>query len=101
MHDRFRAAGAPASQQLVAVGVEETDTLERNPEPRAEYLRERRGVALSVIQRPGDDDNRTVSFEADAAHFLAGRRGDFEKVAHPEAAHLSALAALAFAPREA
>ena len=67
----------------------------------AQHLRERRGVALPVIERAGDDGDGAVGLEADAAHFLARRRGDFEKAADAEPAHLAALAALALAAREA
>src|SRR5262249_42182244 len=101
VHDRFRAAGAAARQQLVAVSLQETDTVERNPELFAQHLREWRRVTLPVIERAGDDSDRAVGFEADAAHLLAGRRGDFEKVAEAQPTHLSALTASAFAAPEA
>ena len=52
--DRARAAGAAAEQQLVAVALQEADALERNAEPAHQHLRERRGVALAVIERAGD-----------------------------------------------
>src|SRR5215813_2792761 len=99
MHDRFRAAGAASRQELVAVALQQTDAVERNAEPVGEHLREWRRMSLPVIERASDDG--AVGFEADAAHFLAGRGGDLEKVSDAEPAHLSAFAALAFAAREA
>src|SRR4051794_32709588 len=97
VHDRFRAAGAAAREQLVAVALEEADAFKRNPEFVAQDLREGGGMTLSVIERAGDDGDRAIGFEADAAHLLARRRGDFEEAANPKPAHLSAFAALAFA----
>ena len=46
-----------------------------------QHLRERRRVALAVVERAGDDGDGAVGLEADAAHLLVGRRGDFEIVA--------------------
>ena len=70
VHDRFRAAGAAAGEQLVAVALQQADALERNAELLAQHLRERRGVALAVIERAGDDGDGAVGLEADAAHLL-------------------------------
>src|SRR5262249_57236124 len=84
-----------------AVVLQQADALERNAEPLAQHLRERRGVPLAIIERAGDDGDGAVGFETDAAHLLARRRRDFEKAAHAEPAHLAALAALAFAAPEA
>src|SRR5262249_58295157 len=92
--------GAAAGEQLVAVGLQQAYALERNPELLAQHLRERRGVPLAIIERAGDDGDGAVGFETDAAHLLARGRRDFKKAAHAEPAHLSALAALAFAPRQ-
>src|SRR5947208_10930119 len=97
VHDRFRAAGAASRQELVAVSLQQTDALERNAEPLAEYLRERRRVTLPVIERAGDDGDAAVRFEPDASHFLARRCRHLEKASDAESAHLCALAALAFA----
>src|SRR4051794_7560981 len=97
VHDRFRAAGAAAREQLVAVALEEADAFKRDAEFVGQDLREGRGMTLSIIERAGDDGDRTVGFEADAAHLLARWRGDFEEAANPKPAHLSAFAALAFA----
>src|SRR5713101_873641 len=101
VHDRFRAAGAAADEQLVAVTLQEADALEWDAELFAQHLREWRGVALAVIERAGDDGDGAVGFEADAAHLLRWRRGHFEKAADAEPAHFSALSALALSAREA
>src|SRR5262249_54014913 len=101
VHDRFRTAGAAAGEQLVAVALQQADALERNAELFAQHLRERCGVTLAVIPRARDDGDGAGGFETDAAHLLARWRRDFEKAADTEPAHLSALAALAFAAREA
>ncbi len=53
MHDRFRAAGAAAHGELVAVALQQRDFLERNAEPVAQDLRERRGMAHAEIERAG------------------------------------------------
>src|SRR5262249_57885347 len=94
------AAGARPRPELVAVGLQQTDAVERNAEPVGEHLREWRRMSLPVIERASDDGDGAVGFEADAAHFLAGRGGDLEKASDAEPAHLSAFAALAFAARE-
>ena len=46
----------------------ELDALERHAELLDQHLRERRGVALAVIERAGDDGDGAVVVEADAAH---------------------------------
>ena len=38
----------------------------------AQHLRERRGVALAVVERAGEDRHAAVGLEADAAHLLVG-----------------------------
>src|SRR5919201_4227035 len=101
VHDRFRTAGAAARQKLVAVALQETDALERDAEPLAQHLRERRRVSLPVVERAGDDGDGAVGLETEAAHFLARRRGDLEIVADAEPAYFSTFAALAFAAGEA
>src|SRR5262245_40185920 len=101
VHDRFRAAGTATRQELVAVALQEANAFERNAEPVAQYLREGRRVSLPVVERAGDDRDGAVRFEADAAHFLAWRRGDLEEASDAKPAKLPALAALAFAAREA
>ena len=100
-HHRARAAGAAAGDQLVAVALQQADALERHAELLAQHLRERRGVALAVVERAGDDGHAAVGLEADAAHLLVGGRGDFEIAADAEAAQLAALLALALALVEA
>ena len=80
-HHRFRAAGAAAGDQLVAVALQQADLIERDAQTRAEHLRKRRCVALPVIQCAGDDRDGAVRLEADAAHFAARRSGQFEVVA--------------------
>ena len=90
VHHRARAAGAAAGEQLIAVALQEPDALERNAELLAQHLRERRGVALAVIERAGDDGDGAVGLETDAAHLLVGGRGDFEIAADADAAQLAA-----------
>src|SRR5262249_59125194 len=89
--DRARAAGATAGDQLVAVALQEADAVERDAEPLAQHLRERRRMALAVVERAGDDGHRAVGFEADAAHLLVGRRGHLEIAPDAEAAQEAAL----------
>ena len=101
VHHRARAAGAAAGDQLVAVALQEADLLERHAELLAQHLRERRGVALAVVERAGADGDAAVGVERDAAHLLVGRRGDFEIAADADAAQLAALLALALALVEA
>ena len=100
VHDRFRSAGAAAGEELVAVALEQTDALERDAEPLAQHLRERRGMALAVIEGAGDDGDGAVGLEADAAHLLRRRCRDLEKAADAEPAHAAALAALSLAAPE-
>jgi hypothetical protein len=45
-------------------------------------------MALAVVERAGDDGHVAVSLEADAAHFLVRRRGDFQIAADAEPAQL-------------
>ena len=63
-----------------------------------QHLREGGGVALAVIKRAGDDRDRAVGLEADAAHFVAGIGGNFEVLADAAAPHLAPCLALR-APR--
>src|SRR5437868_11361889 len=93
-HYRFRAAGAAAGDQLVAVALQQPDLLERDARTRAEHLCEGRGVALTVIERAGNDRDGTVGLETDAAHFAARRPGQFEIIA--DAAPTQAVARPAF-----
>ena len=58
-------------------------------------------MALPVVERAGDDGDRPVGLEADAAHLVARRRRDLEIVADAEAAELAAGAALGAPVREA
>ena len=81
----------------VAVALFELDAFEGHAELRAEHLRERRRMALAVVERAGDQPHRAVVLEHDLAEFDAGRRGDFEIGADRDAAQLAALAALLLA----
>src|SRR5262249_26217534 len=63
--------------------------------------REWRRVTLAVVERAGDDRHRPVRLEANAAHLLRWRRGDFEVAADAEPAYLAALAAFPLAPSKA
>src|SRR5204863_3974689 len=101
IHHRARTAGAAAGQQFIAVALQQAHLLERHAELFAQHLRERRGVTLAVIERAGAERNAAVGVEADAAHFLVGRRGDFEEAADADAAHAAALLALALSLVEA
>ena len=99
-HDRARAAGAAADQELVAVALDQIDQLERQAEAVDQHLRERRGVALAVVERAGDDRHPAVRLEADAAHLRIRRRGHLEIAGKPAAAQLAAwLSRPAGAPR--
>ena len=100
-HHRARTAGAAAEGHAVAVALHQADAVERNAEHVGQHLREGRGVALAVIERAGDDGDRAVFLEVDAAHFLAGRGGHFEIAADAEAAQLAVLLAVALALLEA
>ena len=100
-HDRLRAAGAAAGDELVAVALQQADALEGDAEPRGSTCAKGVAVALAVVERAGDDGDRAVGLEADAAHLVHGRRGDLEILADAEAAQLAAGAALGLARREA
>src|SRR5439155_781418 len=95
--DRPGSSRAAAGDELVAVPLEQPDALERNAEALAQHLSERRGMALAVIERAGDQRHRAVRLEADATHLLARGRGHFQIAADPEPAQLAPLAALALA----
>ena len=73
------------------------DPLEGHAELGGQHLRERRGVALAVIERAGGQLHRTVRLEGDLAEFAARRRGDFEIGADRDAAQLAVLAAFLLA----
>ncbi len=96
-HRRARATGAGAEHQLVGIALQQPDLLERHAELRREHLRHRRGVALAVVERAGDDGDVAVGFEAQPAHLLGRRRRDFEIVADADAAQLAAGLALGLA----
>ena len=87
--DRARAAGAVAEAHEVAVVLLQRDLLEGHAELRGQHLRERRGVALAVIQRAGGELHRAVRLERDLAEFAARRRRDFEIGADRDAAQLA------------
>src|SRR4029077_19253528 len=100
VHHRARAAGAAAGEQLVRVALQEADAIERAAEFFAQPLRKRRRMALTVVQRAGDDRHRPVLLEPHPAHLLVGRCGDLEIAADADAAHAAALLRLAFARSE-
>ena len=85
-HQRFRAARAAARDQFVAVALLEPDALEGDAELADENLREGRRMALSIVERPGDDRDIAVLLEADAAHLVRRGRGDLEILPNPPAA---------------
>src|SRR5207237_8618527 len=70
-------------------------------ELRREHLREGCRVALSVVQRAGDDRHVSIRLEADTAHLLVRWRGHFQIAADAEAAQLAALFRVALALFEA
>ena len=100
-HQRLRAAGAAARHQPVAVALHQPDGVEGHAELLVQHLRERRPVALPVVEGAGDDGHRAVRLEADLALLLRGRRGAFEEVADAPAAQLAARRALRLARGEA
>jgi hypothetical protein len=92
VHDRFRAAGAAAGQQLIAVALQQADAVVRDSEVLGQHLRERgRGLGRST----GDDGHGAVGLETDAAHLFRWWRSDLEEAADAEPAYLAALAARA------
>src|ERR1700712_3802245 len=88
--DRTRAAGAVAGMHDVAVALFELYVLEGDAELRGKHLRERRGMALAVVERAGDQPHRAISLEHDLAEFDAGRGGHFEIGADRDAPELAA-----------
>src|ERR1041384_4936353 len=46
-------------------------------------------MPLAVVERAAHQRDLLVALEADAAHLLVRRRGDFHVAADPEAAHLA------------
>ncbi len=95
--DGARAAGAAAGVHDVAVALFEPDALEGHAELVGQHLRERRGMALAIVQRARDQPDRAVGLEHDLAKFDAGRCGDFEIRADRDAAQLAAFAAFLLA----
>ena len=55
---------SPCSSRILSNGM---------PSAIDQHLRERRGVALAVVERAGDDRDRAVRLEADAAHLWRWR----------------------------
>ena len=99
-HDRARAAGAAAAVHDIAVVLHQADAVERDTKFCSKHLRERRRMALAVIERAGGQKHGAVRFEIDLAEFgEAGRH--FEITADRDAAQLAALARLALALGEA
>ena len=98
--DRARSAGSAAEHDLVAVALQQSNAIEGNSEPRTQYLRERRRVALSIVERAGNDRDRAVRLEPYAAHFLVRRRGAFEILPHTAPAQPAARATLCTAARK-
>src|SRR6516165_5614806 len=80
-HHRFRPARAAAGDQLVAVALQQANPLKWDAEPRRKHLRERRRVPLTVIEGAGDDRDRAIRLEANAAHLAARGAGQFEIIA--------------------
>src|ERR1700738_3960703 len=80
----------------VAVALLELDAFEGHAELRTEHLRERCRMTLAIVERAGDQPDRTVILEHDLAEFDAGRGGDFEIGADGNAPELAALAAFLF-----
>ncbi len=99
--DRAGATGAVTGMHDIAVALLQFDGIERHTEAVAQHLRERRGVALAVIERSGHKLHRIVVDELDLAELDAGRGGDFQIRAHRDATQLAALAAFALASGEA
>ena len=99
-HDRARAAGAAAGQQLVAVALDQVDQLERQAEPVGQHLGEGRGVALAVVEGAGDQGDPAVLLEADAAHLRVGGGGDLEIAGEAAPAQPAARLAIAGAVRK-
>ncbi len=90
-HDRLGTARAAAGDEPVAVALHQADLVEGHAELGRQHLREGGPVALPVVQRAGDDGDRAVGLEMDAAHFVAGRRGHFEVAADAAPAQLAVL----------
>src|ERR1700742_4501556 len=98
--DRARAAGTVAEAHEVAVVLLQRDLLEGHAKLRRQYLRERRGMALAVIERAGGEFHRTVRLEGDLAEFAARGRRELEVGADRDPAKLAVLAAFLLAPGE-
>ena len=95
--DRTRSSGAVAGVNDVAVALFELDPVEGHAELIGQHLRERRGVALAVIECTGNELYGAVGLEHDLAEFDAGRGGDLEIGADRDAAQLAQLAAVLLA----
>ena len=95
--DRARAAGAVAEAHEIAVVLLDRDFLEGHAELGGKHLRERRCMALAVIERAGGQFHAAVRLERDLAEFAARRRGDLEIGADGDAAQLAVLPALLLA----
>src|SRR5205823_9080186 len=80
----------------VRIALHEVDAAERHAQPRRQHLRESRRVSLAVVERAADERDLLVALEADAAHLLVRRRGDFHVAADPEAPELAARFRLVF-----
>src|SRR5947199_1644323 len=91
---RFRAAGAAAGDQFVAVALYQANALEGDAEAGGEDLRERRSMPLPVVERAGDDRDIAIWFEANAAHLAPRRTGQFEVIADAAPAQATARPAL-------
>src|SRR4051812_11760845 len=77
----------------IAVALLKLDAFEGDTELRREHLRKRAGVALTIVERSGDESYRAVLFEYDLAELDAGRRRDFEVGADRDPPQLALLAA--------
>src|SRR5262249_56546773 len=91
--DRGRAAGAVAKAQVIAVVLLQRDLVEGHAELRRQHLRERRGMALAVIEGAGGELYAAVGFKGDLAELAARGSSDFEIGADRDAAQLAGLAA--------
>lgn len=81
----------------VAVALHQLDAVEGNAELLAEDLRECGCVALTVIERPGDELHRAIGIEHDLAELDAGRCGHLQIGADGDATQLAGLLALLLA----
>ena len=87
--------------QLIAVALQQLDLVEGNAELLRQHLREGRPMALAVIERAGDNGDRAVGVEADAALFLGHGGGGFDVTGNAKPAQFAFALAHALARLEA